>query len=229
MEHQNSPNSSTTLQDNAKEQMYVFAGPLNLNRKTRKASTIMGSDIVLGEKDFDALFTLALNEGKYMTFEQLHKASWGKSEATESLEFATTALENLVQQINSTGDEFMWIENTPEMGYRLKTSWGQNRIAQKAQKASEINVPKDIVSINTKETIITEISKTNNSTKVLKKPRVMTLTTLLAGAGSIAAAIMLVLLLLYSTGVITPQETGPLYIEVEDPRVPLAQSIEDTG
>jgi len=179
---------------------FIFAGPLNLNRETRQASTIMGSDILLGEKDFDALFVLAMNEGEYITFERLHKASWGKSKATESLDNATAALEKLVQQINSAGDEFMWIEHTPEMGYRFKTNWGKNPHTQK----------------------VPEISITDNSTKVPEKPRLMTLAAILTGAGSLAAAVMLTLLLLYSTGIMTPQEAEPLYIEVEDPNIPLA-------
>ena len=86
----------------------------------------MGSDIVLGENDFEALFLLALNEGKYVTFQSLYEAAWGKSESTDSLDFASSALENLIKQINRTGDGFMWIEHSPEMGYRFKTAWGHN-------------------------------------------------------------------------------------------------------
>lgn len=112
--------------NNAKELHYIFAGPLNLNRLTKEATTVTGSDITLGDNDFEALFYLALNEGKYVTFEQLYEAAWGKSEETGCPKAASSALEDLVQEINRTGDEFMWIEHRPEMGYRFKTRWGHN-------------------------------------------------------------------------------------------------------
>jgi len=118
--------SKMNTHSSIKELQYIFAGPLNLNRSTKAAGTVMGSDIVLGENDFEALFLLALNEGKHLTFEQLYEAAWGNSEEAANLDLANSALNDLMQLINRIGDGFMWIEHTPELGYIFKTRWGHN-------------------------------------------------------------------------------------------------------
>jgi len=210
MERQNSIKCETETHDNGIGQKYIFAGPLNLNKMQRQASTVMGGDIVLGQNDFEALYMLATNEDAHLTFQQIYEASWGKEEATDSLDYASSALENLILQVNQIGDEFMWIEHTPGLGYKFKTRWGRK---WRGSDITATNIPDNIESFKTAE----------NSIQEQRKPsRVLLMGTLIAGAGSLVAAVMLVLLLLYSTGVITPPEAAPLYIEVEDQSIPLA-------
>ena len=107
------------------ENKYIFAGPLNLNKMQKEASTVMGSDIVLGQNDFDALYLLATNEDRHISFQQIYEASWGRDKETDCLDYASKALENLIQQINRAGDDFMWIDYTSGLGYRFKTRWGR--------------------------------------------------------------------------------------------------------
>ena len=209
------------------EQKYIFAGPLNLNFMTKKASTAMGSEILLGENDFEALYLLATNEGEYRTFQQLYEVAWGKSETTDSLDFASAALENLVLQINNVGDDFMWIEFTQGEGYTFKTRWGHNWNSQ-GSKSSYI--PR-----KTKAYTVTPIIKIDNASQETQaapetaqtpdkkqKSRKSPIISILAGVGALAATIALVLVLLYSTGIMTPQEAEPAHIEIEDPNTPLA-------
>jgi len=183
-----------------------FAGPLNLNKETRRATTVMGIELVLGENDFEALDLFVSNVGKYLTFQQLYEAAWGRSESTKSITFASAALDNLVLHINNVGDEFMWIEQTPGLGYVFYTCWGNDW-----NKHSGIKVytpskakPSAIVAKNTRKS---------------RSPVPMAL---IVGASTIAAAIVIVFLLLIRTGVITPTEAEPIHIEMEDPAVPLA-------
>jgi len=185
------------------------AGPLNVNRFTKQAKTVMGTDIILGEHDFEALDILVSNEGEYLSFQQLYEASWSKSQATDSIDYAFTALNNIIIQINNIGEDFMWIESKPGMGYMFKTRWGQ------AWKST--NTDSGILSI----------SDFNNSEYKRKYVRRrFTKATFFTGAGTIVAAIILVLVVLYTTGVIAPTTTEPLYIddfEIDDPDTPLAE------
>ena len=54
-----------------------FVGPLNLNRHTKQANTVMGMPLVLDERGFDALDMLAWREGTPFTSGQLYSAVWG--------------------------------------------------------------------------------------------------------------------------------------------------------
>ena len=212
MERKNGIKPNGKVHDNVLDEQKYFAGPLNLNRDTKQASTVMGIDITLGEMDFEALDLMVRKEGEYLTFQQLYDVSWGTSETTKSVEFATAALDNLITQLNSTGDEFMWVESTPEMGYKFSTRWGQNWSRQNEIKSFTPRIIENITAITAPLT----------NTGITRRQRRFSPDTLLAGAGALVAALMLVLLLLYSTGVITPPAAEPLYIEVEDPGVPLA-------
>jgi len=117
-----------------KDQKYFFAGPLNLDKMTRQASTVIGGSIVLGEGDFEALYTLAKNEGEFLTFQQLFEASWGRV-TTNNIETSLKALQNLVQQVNGINEDLMKIEHAPEQGYRFITHWGHNWSKQSKKKA----------------------------------------------------------------------------------------------
>ena len=198
---------------------YIFAGPLNLNMMTRQANTVMGVDIDLGENDFEALYLLSTKENEYLTFQQLYEAAWGRSESTDSIDFASAALYNLVEQINNVGDQFMWIEHQPGIGYRFITRWGHN---WRGNRNSNVNNPDKAKAFEDtlSDTKVIDITMFDRK---ISRPG---LKTLLAGAGALVAAFILVLLLLYSTGIIAPTATEPLYIDVEDTTIPLAASPE---
>ena len=186
------------------------AGPLNINRQIKLVKTVMGTDIILGDHDFEALDLLVSNENEYLSFQQLYEASWSKSPSTDSIDYAFSALNNIMIQINNAGEDFMWIENKPGAGYAFKTRWGQTWRNNNANANSE--------------TLLTD-SLNNTENKREYEKRRLTKTTLLTGAGTLVAAIILVLVVLYTTGVITPTTAEPLYIDeidIEDPNTPLA-------
>jgi DNA-binding CsgD family transcriptional regulator len=105
---------------------HCFAGPLNLNRKTKKASTVMGTELQLSSDEFDALDILASHEDKPLNFEQLYKLVWSDAESESELEIARKQLNNLLQQVREYGEGFVWIEHEPQNGYTFKTRWGHN-------------------------------------------------------------------------------------------------------
>jgi len=183
-----------------------FAGPLNLNKKTRQATTIMGTELVLGENDFEALYLFVSNEGRYLTFQRLYDEAWGRSDSTRNMSFASAALDNLVLHVNNVGDDFMWIDQTPGLGYAFKTCWGN-----KWGKQSGIKVYTPRKKNTVKQTPVSR-SKPNKSSPV----------TLIAGVGTLVAALIMVFLLLARTGIITPAMSEPAYIEIVDPGTPLA-------
>ena len=206
MELQNSIKCSHEKHESKTEKNHVFAGPLNLNKVMRQASTVMNGSIALNSEEFDALFLMASNEGEFLTFQQIYEVSWGKNKEAKNLDTATSALNDMVEKINEINKEFMWIESTPGMGYRFNTRWGHNWNSNN-KKNSTTNI-----------TNITD-SKTN---KTLRHK--MSVKTLITGAGALVAILMLALLyILQSTGLKTPPSPGPVYIEaeIEDSTIPL--------
>jgi len=189
-----------------------FAGPLNLNKKTGQATTVMGVELVLGEGDFEALDLFVSNEGRYLTFQQLYEAAWGKSEATDSIDFAAAALENLILHVNNVGEEFMWIDHAPGLGYALQTSWGNDWHKHGGVKLYTPSKPSHYT-----HTAIADESPHEHEQKPIR-PLPLTIA---AAAGVLMAAVIMVFLLLARTGMIAPAEAEPTYIELEDPRVPL--------
>ena len=186
-----------------------ISGPLNINKQTKQVKTVMGTDIILGENDFEALDLLVSKEGEYLTFQKLYEASWGKSPETDSIDYALSAINNIIIQINNIGEDFMWIENKPAAGYMFKTRWGQSwKENHQDHITSGLLIP----------------GAYSSNFKKRQKSRI-TKTTLLTGAGTLVAAIILVFIVLYSTGVITPTTAEPLYIDeidITDPDTPLA-------
>jgi len=179
---------------------YYIAGPLNLDREQKKASTVMGGNLGLDGNEFDALYMLATNEGKYLSYQQIANASKGiKSE---------TAIKKLVEQINTAGDSFMWIEFEQGSGYMFKTSWGRNWSESK----------------NTNDSVNSITEKVNASTEKKGKSNKTSLKTFVSGAGALAAIILLALFTLLITGVIAPTSPDPVYIEaeLEEREIPLA-------
>jgi DNA-binding response OmpR family regulator len=72
------------------ESLFYFAGPLNINRQTKKAKTVLGIELPLTGNEFDALDKLAAQEGKPIPFENL---------------FCTqTGLEHVIKQVGEAGE-----------------------------------------------------------------------------------------------------------------------------
>ncbi|MCL1895837.1 MAG: hypothetical protein FWG03_04750 [Clostridiales bacterium] len=107
-----------------------FAGPLNLNRLAREATTVMGARLELDENEFAALDLLVAREGEDVPFEEICQTVWktGGERATTpgSRRAALAGLENLVRQVGVAGEGFMWIECEPGALYSFHTNWGHN-------------------------------------------------------------------------------------------------------
>jgi len=113
------------MYDSAKENRY-FSGPLNLYREKKSADTVMGTELILDDKEFDALDMLVAREGEPITFEQIYEAVWDDPDYVDGRDAARAAMWNLIEQVSSAGKGFMRIEYTPEVGYTFRTHWGHN-------------------------------------------------------------------------------------------------------
>jgi len=191
-----------------------IAGPLNLNRATKQADTAMGTHIELKPKDFEALDLLATNLGKYISFDALYNAAWGTSKETANFNYAKASLNTMIFQINTTGNKFMQIESDHDDNYKLVTHWGNSWKNRNSTVQYETSIS---------EYYTDNIQNTIGQRKEDRKRRFI-YKTLLSGAGAIAVAVI-VALILYIAGVISLGATEPLYIDVEDPGVPLANPI----
>jgi len=116
----------TRTSDNKGTGKYHFVGPLNLNRKAKKASTSWGKGLSVNANQFDALDLLATNEGKPISFEPLYMAIWHTGDGSCNREKAMQELFNLMAQVNNDGDGFMRVVYTAETGYTFQSCWGHN-------------------------------------------------------------------------------------------------------
>jgi hypothetical protein len=117
-----------------------FAGPLNLNRQIKQATTVMGVELKLNADEFDALDILAAREGEPLSFELLYSAVWESGEYFCEVETAKLKFEKVIMQVEEVGSGFMWIEYKPETGYAFKTLWGHNWKAQKHIKSESLSI-----------------------------------------------------------------------------------------
>jgi len=103
------------------------AGPLNLDRELKKATTVLGAELLLSDKEFDALTMLVEREGESIAFEELYKEIWCADKRDISKELALSNLSNLLSLINEAGKGlFMGIEYDEEAGYTFSTKWGHS-------------------------------------------------------------------------------------------------------
>jgi len=105
---------------------YYFVGPLNLNRKTKKASTVWGKVFATSANEFTALDMLATNQGKPINFEMLYLAMSHMEDSSCDRDKARQELNNLMDQVNNEGFGFMRLEYAAETGYTFLCSWGHN-------------------------------------------------------------------------------------------------------
>ena len=124
-------------QDNIAENYYC-AGPLNINRKIKRAVMPSGAELPLDDSEFAVLDMLASCEGEPLAFETLYTAVWGKEHRNCFRDAARLALKKLMIQVRMAGDGFMWIDHSPETGYIFRTRWGpkwwaENELANNRQ------------------------------------------------------------------------------------------------
>jgi len=103
-----------------------FAGPLNMNRQTGQANTVMGAELDLDEYEFAVLDLLVINENDTLTFEDLFEAVWRKRNQRADSVAARLCIDNLIGKVNSAGEGFMLIDRDKDCGYVFRTYWGQS-------------------------------------------------------------------------------------------------------
>jgi len=113
------------MRDNIYENQ-VFVGPLNLNRQTRAAETVMGTKLSLDAKEFDSLDMLAAREGEALAFDLIYAVVWDNRDGICRRDEARLGLDNLISQIDKAGEGFMKINYTSEAGYTFQTCWSHN-------------------------------------------------------------------------------------------------------
>ena len=191
------------------------AGPLYIYRAGKKAGTVMGAELILDDNEFDVLDILASREGEYVSFDELYKMIWGSTESRDSKETARITIDDLIKKVSLDGYGFMWIDYSPEAGYIFKTHWGYNWNPKGGTGSDELEEG----SIDDGETPIKIIVRRRSRSAEY-----------IAGIGAIAAAIILMLLFLFNSPILDPPDVEPLFLELEDTNIPLAQpDIEDTG
>ena len=161
--------------DSTGDQKY-FSGPLNLDRKTKRADTVMGTQLVLDERKFDALDMLVSFDGEPLSFERIYESVWEDPSGSVSPEEARAELEDLIDQVESAGEGFMRIEYVPEAGYSFRTHWGHNWQTE-APVEDIYALPDDLMALPEKP----------------KKPERRLRAMLLVGAVAAAAAVVLIL------------------------------------
>ena len=158
------------------ENLRYFSGPLNLCRETKRADTVMGTQLLLNDRTFDALDMLVSSDGEPVTFEQLYSTVWGGPAGSVSQEDAQAEFFDLIDQVNTTGEGFMKIEFVPSEGYSFQTHWGHNWQSQPHNEDS-FALPENIFELPEKH----------------KKTDRRLLAVLLAGAVAAAAAVVMIL------------------------------------
>ncbi|MCL1835542.1 MAG: hypothetical protein FWG48_05200 [Oscillospiraceae bacterium] len=103
-----------------------LAGPLNLDKRTKKAETVMGTQLLLSDKEFDTLAMLAAQEGKAMTFNSICESIWNAGNDPAQRSAARASLSRLVKQVGEAGLGFMWIEQGLEDTYAFRSHWAHN-------------------------------------------------------------------------------------------------------
>jgi len=191
------------------------AGPLDINRSAKKASTVMGAELILDDNEFGVLDMLASREGEYVTFDELYKANWELSESHDGKETARTIINVLIKKVSIDGYGFMWIDYFPEAGYIFKTHWGDNWNLQSKTRSREHDKG--------------PIEDVRTSQRVTARRRSRS-AEYIAGISAIAAGIILILLFLINSPILNPPDVEPFFMVIEDTNIPLTQpDIEDTG
>jgi len=172
----------------------------------------MGVELFLDENMFDVLDMLASRMGEYITPEELCNTLCGGTQSPEAKEMVSASLNNLIKLIGAVGQGFMWIEYLPEAGYGIKTHWGHNWKTQSTP----------VMPISADEPTAEELTATMQKFEKRKGRQRPPLVAVIAGAVTVAAAIILALLFLLNAPIFQPDDVEPAYAEFDDPHVPLA-------
>jgi two-component system OmpR family response regulator/two-component system response regulator RstA len=116
--------------DNARngiQEPLYFIGPLNFNRQTKKATSLMNEELPLDEDEFDVLYLLATREGETLAFEPIYTAVWGAGDGSCERETAKVRIDRLSQKIKEAGEGLMWIEHKADAGYSFRINGKYNR------------------------------------------------------------------------------------------------------
>jgi hypothetical protein len=105
-----------------------IAGPLNINKAKKTASTVFGDELRLDEKEFSALAMLAAYEGETVDIHTLHNEmfadAFNAAHINETRTEVLAKLSDLLEKVNKAGEGFMWIErNEKTQDYTFMTSW----------------------------------------------------------------------------------------------------------
>jgi len=163
------------MPDSTDNQKY-FSGPLNLDRKTKRADTVMGTQLVLDERKFNALDMLVSFDGEPLSFERIYESVWEGAPGSVSREEARAELKDLIDQVDSAGEGFMRIEYVPENGFSFRTHWGHNWQTE-APGEDVFALPDNLIGVSEKP----------------KKRERRLIATLIAGAVAAVAAIVMIL------------------------------------
>jgi len=106
--------------------LHYFIGPLNIDRRTRRADTVTGAVLALSEEEFDSLDALAAREGESLSFDYIYETVWINGSRSFDKAAAKSGLDHLARIVGEAGEGFMWIENDPESGYAFRTRWSHN-------------------------------------------------------------------------------------------------------
>ena len=106
---------------------HIFiAGPLTLNRYNNLAHITPDTRMQLSPDEFETLSILAAHEDITLTFEQLYNAVWDRGDSADKRDEARECITNIVKQVNTAGNGFVWIDSNPSSGYIFQTKWAHN-------------------------------------------------------------------------------------------------------
>ena len=112
--------------DVAIDDVFIIAGPLNLNRRMMRADTVMGERLQLSPPQFRTLLMLVSNEGVAIPFEELHMFMTMPDEEKCSIQSAKDVVVSLVNIVNISGRGFAKINTLPNDEYVFVTKWGMD-------------------------------------------------------------------------------------------------------
>ena len=112
--------------DTAFDDNYVIAGPLNLNKRMKRADTVMGERLQLNPRQFRVLLMLVSNEGVSTSFEELHMYMTPPEEKKCTVPEARDVINSLVNIVNISGRGFAKIDKLPDDEYVFATKWGMD-------------------------------------------------------------------------------------------------------
>ncbi|MCL2365015.1 MAG: hypothetical protein FWC71_10185 [Defluviitaleaceae bacterium] len=111
--------------DDQPNNTYIPAGPLNIDCRANKVTTVMGTELDLSPAEVKALHILATNEDKFIKFETLCNEVWKTSGKSFDRFEAMHAMNNILRQVEAHGDGFVWIDHEITSGFTYKSKWGQ--------------------------------------------------------------------------------------------------------